>query len=156
MARQILKAFTMLLIVVGFAVASATSTHGQTGARLSAHVPFDFIVGSKELPSGKYKVEVINSAGNALSIRSGNNQVLRLTYGAHAKSNDQMQARLVFHRYGSTYFLSQVWMAGATIGRELPKTSQERAIERELVAIALKNGLSKPVYEVVEIVATFR
>jgi hypothetical protein len=66
------------------------------------------------------------------------------------------EARLVFHRYGNTYFLSQVWMAGSSVGRELRKMRQERAIERELIAIAPKSDLNKPVYEVVEIVATVR
>ncbi len=63
---------------------------------------------------------------------------------------------LVFHRYGNTYFLSQVWMAGSSVGREMRKTRQERAIERERIAVALKSDLNKPVYEVVEIVAAVR
>jgi hypothetical protein len=39
-------------------------------------------------------------------------------FGAH-------KARLVFHRYGNTYFLAEVWGPGND-GRQLPTTSQER------------------------------
>jgi len=96
---------------------------------------------------------------DALSIRSSDaqDQALCLTSDAgRAKYEYEAQARLVFHRYGNTYFLSQVWMAGSGAGRELLKTRQERAIERELMAIAPKGEPNKPVYEVVEIAATVR
>jgi hypothetical protein len=43
-------------------------------------------------------------------------------------------------------------MAGESTGRELPKTRQERAIERELKVIA-SNGRT---YDVVEVVALAR
>jgi len=58
----------------------------------------------------------------------------------------------VFHRYGNTYFLSQIWMAGESTGRELLKTREERALERELKVIAL----NQPAFEVVEVIATAR
>src|SRR5437016_4029786 len=68
------------------------------------------------------------------------------------RSDRQMNAKLVFHRYGSTYFLSQIWMAGESTGRELAQTRQERAIERELKTIAS----NKPAFEVVEVIAMAR
>lgn len=159
MARQILKGLTMLMLVVGLALASAVAANGQGGEKLIAQVPFDFMVGNKTLASGQYHVRAVNSAGDALSIRNADakDQALCLTDGAgRAKAESKGEARLVFHRYGNTYFLSQVWMAGSSIGRELRKTRQERAIERELITIAPKSDLNKPVYEVVEIVATVR
>jgi hypothetical protein len=49
---------------------------------------------------------------------------------------------LVFHRYGSQYFLAQVWSAGNSEGRELPRSRAEREVASnnqpaaQLVAIA--------------------
>lgn len=159
MARQILKGLTMLMLVAGLAFASAMVVNGQSGKTLIAQVPFDFIAGNKTLASGQYDVRAINSGGDALSIRSADakDQVLCLTDGtSRTKNENKAEARLVFHRYGNQYFLAQVWMAGSSVGREMRKTRQERAIERELIAVAPKSDLNKPVYEVVEIAATVR
>ena len=153
MKRQIAKGLTMLMLVVGLALASASVASGQSGKQVTAQVPFDFIVADKTLRSGQYQVSDANSAGDALAIRSvgGNESVLRLTSEIGSKADRNSEAKLVFHRYGNTYFLAQVWMAGSNTGRELPRTRQERAIERELKAIAAYHGETKPVYEIVVI-----
>jgi len=159
MARQILKGLTMLMLVLGLALVSAVVANGQGGEKLIAQLPFDFIVGNKTLASGQYHVRVVNTAGDALVIRSDNakEQALCLTDNTgQEKDKSKAETRLVFHRYGNRYFLAQVWIAGSDVGRELRKTRQERAIERELIAVAPKGDLNKSVYEVVEIVATVR
>ena len=51
----------------------------------------------------------------------------------------QEETKLVFHRYGDQYFLSQIWTVGANSGRELlmPRLERELAknakIERQTV-----------------------
>ena len=157
MKRQIAKGLTMLMLVVGLALASASVANGQSGKLVTAQVPFDFIVADKTLRSGQYQVNEANSAGDAVAIRSidGKESVMRLTSETGPKAGE-LDAKLVFHRYGNTYFLAQVWMAGSITGRELPRTRQENAIERELKAIAAYRGETKPVYEIVEVVASTR
>jgi len=39
------------------------------------------------------------------------------------------QTKLVFTRYGDQYFLSEIWMAGTTVGQKLPKSRRERELE---------------------------
>jgi hypothetical protein len=158
MKRQIAKGLTMLMLVVGLAFASAAVANGQSGKQVTAQVPFDFIVAEKTLRSGQYQVSIASSAGEVLAIRDadGKGQAMRLTSETGAKAAQDMKAKLVFHRYGNTYFLSQVWMAGRSTGRELAKTRQERAIERELKTIAAYHGETKPVYEIVEVIVTAR
>ncbi len=157
MKRQIAKGLTMLMLVVGLALASASVANGQSGKHVTAQVPFDFIVADKTLRSGQYQISDVNSAGDALAIRSaaGKESVLRLTSETGPKAG-ALDAKLVFHRYGNTYFLTQVWMAGSSTGRELPRTRQENAIARELKAIAAYRGETKPVYEIVEVIASTR
>jgi len=152
MARQILKGLTMLMMTLALAAASAVAANGQSKQKLIAHVPFDFVVAEKTLRAGEYDVRAVNQAGDAIAIKSvDGDQVLRLS-SPKERSDRQMNAKLVFHRYGNTYFLSQIWMAGESTGRELPKTRQERAIDRELKTIAS----NKPAYEVVEVIAMAR
>ena len=152
MARQILKGLTMLMMTLALAAASAVAANGQSKQKLIAHVSFDFVVAEKTLRAGEYDVRAVNQAGDAIAIKSvDGDQVLRLS-SPKERSDRQMNAKLVFHRYGNTYFLSQIWMAGESTGRELPKTRQERAIDRELKTIAS----NKPAYEVVEVIAMAR
>ena len=155
MTRQLLKGLTMLMAIIGLALATAAVANGQTNKRVIADVPFDFMAGGKECRSGKYDVRVINGDG-LISIRNAarDGQVLGLTHSSNKVTDEQgLTAKLVFHRYGDTYFLSQVWMAGEKTGRELGKSRRERAIERELGKIAAARGDKSPLYEVVEITA---
>jgi hypothetical protein len=158
MKRQVAKGLTMLMLVVGLALASAAVANGQSGRQVTAQVPFDFIVAERTLRSGQYELRNANDAGDVLAIRSadGKSQAMRLTSPVIANGNQDMNAKLVFHRYGSTYFLSQVWLAGRSTGRELAKTKQERAAEHELKKIAAYHGDLKPVYDVVEVMVTAR
>ena len=38
------------------------------------------------------------------------------------------QGKVIFHRYGNKYFLSQIWPAGDTIGLECPKSRVEKDV----------------------------
>ena len=152
MGRQILKGLTMLMVTLALAAASAVVANGQSKQKLIAQVPFDFVVAEKTLRAGEYHVRAVNQDGDAISIKSiDGDQVLRLS-SPKERSDRQMTAKLVFHRYGNTYFLSQIWMAGESTGRELPKTRGELATERELKTVAS----NKLTYEVVEVIALAR
>jgi hypothetical protein len=158
MKRRILKGMTTLMIVVGLMlVAGVASANGQSRNRLVAQIPFDFIVGDKTLASGECQLRTVTSAGEALLIKNADagDAAIRLT-SPIGYDNTKSYARLVFHRYDNRYFLSQVWMSGESVGRELRKSKQERAIERELAAIPAKGDVAFGRYEVIEVVAMAR
>ena len=152
MKRQIAKGLAMLMMTLALAAASAAVANGQASQKLKAQVPFDFIVADKTLPAGNYRVGAIDQSGGTIGImNTAGEGAIRLS--SSAKRSDHVKtAKLVFHRYGSTYFLSQVWMAGEQTGRELSLGKQEHAIQRERKAIAS----NRPVYEIVEVVASAR
>ena len=158
MKRRILKGMTTLIILVGLMlVAGVATANGQSGNKLVAQVPFEFIVGNKTLASGEYKLGTVTNAGDALLVKNAisSDTAIHLTIPmGHA--NAKTYARLVFHRYDNCYFLSEVWMSGERVGRELRKSAQERAIERELAAIPSNGNLASSGYEVIEIVAVVR
>ncbi len=155
MKRQIAKGLTMLMVTLALAAASAAVANGQGKARIAAQVPFEFVVADQTLRAGEYQVAGAGQQGDliALGNRSGDS-VLRNC--SPRERTGRLDAKLVFHKYGSTYFLSQVWMAGESTGREISKSKQERAMERELKKIAAYHGETKPVYEVVEVIAMAR
>lgn len=57
---------------------------------------------------------------------------MMLNSNAVEKLEPANKTKLVFNRYGNQYFLSQIWVKGATLGRQLPKTSREKEVGREL------------------------
>jgi hypothetical protein len=152
MKRQIAKGLVMLMVTLALAAASAAVANGQSSQKLAAQVPFDFIVADKTLRAGKYSVGAADQSRDTIAImNTAGDGALRLS--SPTKRSDHVKAaKLVFHRYGSAYFLSQVWMAGEQTGRELSLGKQERAIQRERKAIAS----NRPVYEVVEVIAMAR
>lgn len=158
MARRITKVLVMLALVTGLAVASAAVANGQSGRTVRANVPFDFIVSEKTLRAGNYEIVVPSTGGAALALSSsdGGERIMRLSHQAQRVGDDKLIAKLVFHRYGSTYFLAQAWTAGQRSGCELAESRQERAIESELKRIAAYRGDTKPLYELVEVIVTER
>ena len=158
MKSRILKGMTTLLIVAGLMlVAGVATANGQLGNTLVARVPFEFVVGDKALASGEYKLSTVTSAGDALLIKNADAGDAAIRFTSPIGHEDtRTYARLVFHWYDNRYFLSQVWMSGEGIGRELQRSAQERAIERELAAIPAKGDVASGSYKVIEIVAMVR
>lgn len=156
MRRQILKGFTTLALIVGVAfMAAVVSANGQTSIGVTANIPFEFVVGDQTLPAGKYTAETITMGSQVLAIRGQNKAALRQSNSLRANKVPD-KGKLVFHRYGQRYFLSEVWAAGDQTGRQLRKSREERNIETQLAAIPSKSDLAKGTYEVVEIVAMVR
>ena len=152
MKRQIAKGLAMVMLTLALAAAAAVIANGQSNGRVVAQIPFDFVVEDKTLAAGDYLFGAIDQAGETIAIcnRAGDS-TLRLALRTERGGRDT-RAKLIFHRYGNTYFLSQVWMAGGATGWELSKSQQERAMQRELKAVAA----NKPAYEIVEVLARAR
>jgi hypothetical protein len=137
MKKQACGIFTTLSL---FAVLVASApVYAQSGTRIGrAHIPFNFSVSNKTLPAGEYTVErAIRGSDLVLLIRSldGRQSAMVSTMGRQSPRAIE-RGKLVFNRYGSQYFLSQVWSGGETLGREVIKSRTERALERELRARA--------------------
>jgi hypothetical protein len=157
MQKEILKGFTMLALIVTLALATAVVSANAQSKTIVANVPFDFVVGSQAMPSGKYITNPATSDGRALMIQSADakNAVIRLANTIQRKGS-RTNARLVFHRYGDRYFLAEVWNGGDSTGLELLKSRQERALQHELASISPKNEPGQSLYEIVEVVAVLR
>jgi len=119
---------TNLLRTSLVAVLAAAAAFAQSSTRLQATVPFDFLVGNKALPAGDYTVAGGPAAGTIM-IRSadGKKGAIVLAQEVYLMSARE-SARLIFHRYGSTYFLSEVEDYGS-VGHKLRPTSREHEME---------------------------
>lgn len=145
MKKQMFKGLTMLLAVVALTLVSAVATvNAQESRTQVANIPFEFTVGSTTLPAGDYNVTHLNS-GETIALR-GAESVVRLT-SLITRAEPAKQSKLVFHRYGNQYFLSEVWTSGYTNGRKVVKSKAEEQLQREMSKIA-RDGRQYDLYEV--------
>ena len=119
----------LILGVVAFVPAQAQ----LPGVPIRVTIPFDFNVRGKTLPSGKYEIRRIGDEPDGLL-------VYNLTNHQHAvfesepveTSRTPRRGEVVFHEYGDTYFLAQIWTGGEEMGRELIPSRDEKRLERDL------------------------
>jgi hypothetical protein len=102
---------------------------------LKAKIPFEFSVGDRILPAGEYRVEQLSpSTMFVVLLRRADDgpSAAALTLGIQANGS-QNESKLVFHRYGDHYFLSQIWTEGANVGRQLAPSRRETEMARKEV-----------------------
>ena len=139
MTKQALKNFTMFSLLL---MLTAVSVPAQS-ERSKITIPFSFIVGQKTLPAGEYTVEPNRRNFDKVWLiqsREADASALFTTMPVRANQT-QEETKLVFHKYGDQYFLSQIWTPGGNTGRELlmPRLERQLAkntIERQMIVLA--------------------
>jgi len=122
--KNVRHAIVMVALIAASLVASG---FGQTSYPLQAKIPFDFQVGNNMLPAGDYRIEPMNSF---LLVRNTENNAheAAILVRSCRTLKEMENSKLIFHRYGSSYFLSKVWVAGESDGAEVPTSSREKEI----------------------------
>ena len=117
------------------ALLTAASAFGQQKARFD--VPFEFRFLDTVMPAGQYDVKVAGNAGNMLSLECYANRAHAhtMTYGISGSGNVPDEPRLVFNKYGDTYFLSEVWTTEQSQGAGLSKSKAEREVARTIPTV---------------------
>ncbi|MGH9850154.1 MAG: hypothetical protein ACREBD_09870, partial [Blastocatellia bacterium] len=102
MKKQILNVVITLSVIATLSIA----VFAGVSIKLTANVPFDFMVNGKTLPAGHYTVEQGNTQ-NTLVIRNLETKqaVGAITQNCEVGAGSKPQ--LIFRRYGNQYFLAQ-------------------------------------------------
>jgi hypothetical protein len=128
MKRQAFSLVSLLslLLVAGSAIAQTVHVRGN--------IPFNFAVGNKAFPAGTYDIGSIESGtGKILVLQArDSNTSMMLNSNAAETLEPADKTKLVFNQYGNRYFLSQIWVNGSTLGRQLPKSSREKEMARDV------------------------
>lgn len=136
------KVFSILAACCALALFAATTTYAQlSGTEMRATIPFDFSVLGKVLPAGDYEIRRITDTPDVLLISGVNNRehAVFQTEPVTARKAPN-HGEIFFHRYGDSYFLSELFDGGETTGRELPESRRERNLRREIASNGNKNG----------------
>jgi hypothetical protein len=113
------------------ALLGAAPAFGQQISRVD--IPFEFRVGATVMPAGQYTVAGSFGTNRMLFLRCyecGPRTVTALPHSIGGYHNQPTEGRLVFHKYGETYFLSQVWSSQGGPGDGLTESKSEREISR--------------------------
>lgn len=128
MKRQI---STMVGIFGLFLVAACANAQTM---KVTADIPFNFVVDKASLPAGSYSIDSVSSS-KALMFRGDNVQENLIVLSNRTETlNASPNTRLVFHRYGDQYFLAQIWVQGETAGRQLRMTRREAEVAKNTQA----------------------
>ncbi|MEK7407098.1 MAG: hypothetical protein AAB225_18655 [Acidobacteriota bacterium] len=128
MRNRIWTVSTLILLLATFAWAQSSIT-------LEAKIPFEFRVGKAILPGGDYTIHP-NLVPGAVALRNTDRSAAAIVLTLAAQANKAPErSKLVFNRYGDTYFLAQVWHAGNNRGIEVRKTKAEREMARNVGAV---------------------
>jgi hypothetical protein len=129
------RSFATLGVLALLATASA---FGQSTLRYD--IPFEFHFMDTVMPAGQYDVNVAtNNVRNLLSLEcyAVRAHGYTVTFGIGGGDNNLSdEGRLVFHKYGDTYYLSEVWTPGDSQGAALAKSKTEREIARTTPDVA--------------------
>jgi hypothetical protein len=118
MKRLVLAILTVVVLALPVCAQSAAGV---------ADIPFGFVAGTTTMPAGRYEVSVL--AASSVVRLVGADRYTRLL---NSNPDDTLASaelpQLIFHRYGSQYFLSE--FRTATRGREFPMSHMEREAQR--------------------------
>ena len=129
------RVFGLAVCVCVLGLMTATAFAQLPGIPVRVNIPFDFQVRGTTLPAGEYEISRLSDESQVLEVANIHNRHEHV-----AIETDPVQGaianhgKVVFHRYGDSYFLHEIWTAGLETGRELPATHQEKVLKRETLA----------------------
>jgi hypothetical protein len=130
------KVFSVMATCCLLTAVAATAHAQLPGTALRASIPFEFSVRGTILPAGDYEIKRISDEPDGLIISSlsdKHEQALFETIPVEA-ARTSSRAEIIFHRYGDSYFLSEVFAGGEQTGRELTRSRLEQTLRREMAS----------------------
>jgi hypothetical protein len=111
-------------------------------AGFKVRVPFQFFVAETLLSPGEYIIQRIGGHGDAFVFRTADLHPVQMQLvSARDTAGKILASKLVFHRYGSEYYLAEVWSAGEDRAAQCAEGKREiKLAERRspgLVSVAL-------------------
>jgi hypothetical protein len=116
------------LIVATFAICLTTlTTYAQSSLKLRFSVPFAFTAENIVFPAGEY--EVTQADRYVLELRNVETQASGFEHVQPKSRTDRGgSAEVVFHRYGTEYFMARVTDGPANSAYDLRQSKQERRL----------------------------
>jgi hypothetical protein len=128
MTKKILDILAGLILL--FAVAAPLQAGSILNHGMTVTVGFEFAAGDKLLPAGEYTVQLNSERGTVVLRGEGQKPLMLLTARKESRSAPQ-RGKLVFQRYGTSFFLNEVWGQDNSVGQTLAPSAREKEMARE-------------------------
>src|SRR5277367_3064307 len=112
-----------LLAIANFALAGPSFAQSNG---VQATVPFDFTVGNMLLPSGTYTIK--EQSTHLIVIKNHDKPIATLTLVNQDGKKSPNGGKLLFHKYGGQYFLSEILCEQADMNLEIPTSKTEKRV----------------------------
>ena len=122
--RRLFETVTVFAIAALGLTAFVPAASGQSGKTFNFVIPFEFYAGSVLMPAGEYTVaQTPGTRATQIYDRNGHvTSILPIVGKANAIGNN----RMVFNRYGTMTFLSEIQWANSDTGYKLRESNLER------------------------------
>jgi hypothetical protein len=129
--KQAIKAFALLSLLLSV---SAIHVYAQGKPLIrKVEIPFDFSVRDKTFPAGTYSITRVNQEKALLRISSADGrETINIVTNSVQTNEFPKTGKLIFRRYGESYFLFQIWEADDIQGRQLSRSRTEWSVEHDL------------------------
>jgi hypothetical protein len=124
-----MKNLTAIALFVAAGIATAGSALAQDH-KVTATVPFNFTVNGRTLPAGNYILGSEVNSPRMLTIVDRQKGVVAMAVTV-PDTKASADNKLVFHRYGDQYFLSEIRTTNATMTCHLLTSKQEKWAEAQ-------------------------
>ena len=117
----------LTLVALGVLASACTAGSLQAQSReVRANIPFDFAVGSKQLPAGHYRFYTESNDTLVIQGDAPGASALSRVYGAD--DSGRGSSRLIFDRFGDRYFLREIQATSIAINAEIPASKLEKQL----------------------------
>ena len=118
---------TLITIILLFTAASLLAQMMSSQQLMKVDIPFAFSVEDYSLPAGEYLVLTVTPERSIRIVSTDGKHSAIVHDLPNYTSEPSPNSRLVFHRYGNEYFLTQVWTVGQNVARN--PLSSKKAME---------------------------
>jgi len=118
-----------MLAITVLLLSGLMAAQSLTNSTVVAQVPFDFMVNNKIIPAGECAVQSVS--GDVLAIHNFGARKSAMAASSHANATQGDRTVLVFERYGSQYFLSEIRIAGNNLSYKLPESRAEAELRAQ-------------------------
>jgi hypothetical protein len=129
-----------MFMSVAVLLSLATPIVAQQSDLMKIDVPFNFVAENQRMLAGAYTIQRMQNG--RLLVRSADSTIATTVLSLPVPLQDNAaESQVVFHRYGSDYFLAEIRVRGQNTGREVLRGKEEtqiahKGIPRVLASLA--------------------
>jgi hypothetical protein len=130
--------FALFVASTFIAVANASAQN-----QVKVNVPFSFTVGDSTMPAGSYTIKSDPGSRNLVQLTNWGQQARSIALAIPEQGDTRVTDKLVFHKIGDQYFLSEIRCERASMNVQFPVTKAEKRVKAQVQTAGLRvdNGV---------------